>query len=95
MTKLLLSGLFALSFGFQNSNAQAESLSLVSKNMQIVVAPSAAVLKARILSVKANMMSYQTMVETYGVDWGGEYPSNLKVLNNNTSDKFWEAKMVL
>lgn len=37
-------------------------------------------LKARISSVKANMHTLQTLVETYGVDWGGGYPSNMKSL---------------
>lgn len=31
-------------------------------------------------SVKANMHTVQTMVETYAVDWGGIYPATLKAL---------------
>ena len=30
--------------------------------------------RAKVSSVKANMHSFQTMIETYGVDWGGSYP---------------------
>ncbi|PIQ24185.1 hypothetical protein COW36_10210 [bacterium (Candidatus Blackallbacteria) CG17_big_fil_post_rev_8_21_14_2_50_48_46] len=32
--------------------------------------------RAKISSVKANMHAFQTMVETYGVDWGGAYPTS-------------------
>ena len=31
--------------------------------------------RAKISSVKANMHTFQTMIETYGVDWGGQYPN--------------------
>ncbi|PIQ24494.1 hypothetical protein COW36_24590 [bacterium (Candidatus Blackallbacteria) CG17_big_fil_post_rev_8_21_14_2_50_48_46] len=30
--------------------------------------------RAKISSIKANMHTVQTMLETYGVDWGGTYP---------------------
>lgn len=33
--------------------------------------------RAKISSVKANMHTVQTMLETYGVDWGGTYPSTV------------------
>ncbi|MBT9544521.1 MAG: hypothetical protein IV090_03955 [Candidatus Sericytochromatia bacterium] len=33
--------------------------------------------KAKTSSVKANMHTLQTLVETYGVDWGGMYPENM------------------
>lgn len=33
---------------------------------------------ARISSVKANMHTLQTMIETYAVDWGGMYPQTLE-----------------
>jgi hypothetical protein len=92
MMKLILAGLFSLTFGLQNFNAQAENLTQVAENMQIAAAPTAAMIKASISSVKANMMSYQTMVETYGVDWAGEYPSNLKILNKeaqNSASPYW------
>lgn len=32
--------------------------------------------RAKIASVKSNMHSFQTMIETYGIDWGGLYPTN-------------------
>ncbi len=30
--------------------------------------------RARISSIKSNMHTFQVMLETYGVDWGGRYP---------------------
>lgn len=33
--------------------------------------------RAKISSVKANMHTVQTMLETYGVDWGGVYPTTV------------------
>jgi type II secretion system protein G len=33
--------------------------------------------RAKISSIKANMHTVQTMLETYGVDWGGTYPSTV------------------
>jgi len=33
--------------------------------------------RAKLSSVKANMHTVQTAVETYGVDWGGVYPASL------------------
>jgi type II secretion system protein G len=33
--------------------------------------------RAKISSVKANMHTVQTMLETYGVDWGGTYPTTV------------------
>lgn len=36
--------------------------------------------RAKISSVKANMHTVQTMLETYGVDWGGTYPSTVSQL---------------
>ncbi|MGE3726215.1 MAG: type II secretion system protein [Candidatus Sericytochromatia bacterium] len=32
--------------------------------------------RAKVSSVKANMHVFQTMIETYGVDWGGQYPNS-------------------
>jgi len=32
--------------------------------------------RAKISSVKSNMHTFQTMIETYGVDWGGQYPNS-------------------
>lgn len=36
--------------------------------------------RAKISSVKANMHTFQTIVETYAVDWGGVYPPNVEAL---------------
>ncbi|MGE3724928.1 MAG: type II secretion system protein [Candidatus Sericytochromatia bacterium] len=36
--------------------------------------------RAKISSIKANMHTVQTMLETYGVDWGGTYPSSATAL---------------
>lgn len=36
--------------------------------------------RARVSSVKANMHTLQTMIETYAVDWGGCYPDNLEAM---------------
>lgn len=44
-------------------------------------------------SVKANMHTLQTMVETYAVDWGGLYPDNLETLQReaqNTDTAYWK-----
>jgi hypothetical protein len=35
---------------------------------------------AVVSSLKANMHTFQTIVETYAVDWGGVYPDNVKML---------------
>lgn len=35
---------------------------------------------SRPVHVKSQMHSLQTMLETYGVDWGGEYPPDLAIL---------------
>ena len=39
--------------------------------------------RAKVSSVKANAHTLQTVLETYAVDWGGQYGSNL---NNNKSE---------
>ena|SRR3990167_2234921 len=36
--------------------------------------------RAKISSIKANMHTVQTMLETYGVDWGGTYPTDVAQL---------------
>lgn len=44
-------------------------------------------------SVKANMHTLQTMVETYAVDWAGVYPSNIEALHqeaNETNKAYWK-----
>lgn len=50
--------------------------------------------RAMISSVKANMHTTQTMVETYAVDWKGFYPDNIESLNkeaiNNKTGIYWK-----
>lgn len=45
-------------------------------------------------SVKANAHTIQTMVETYAVDWKGEYPNNINNLkleaSKNAVNKYWK-----
>lgn len=44
-------------------------------------------------SVKANMYTLQTIVETYAVDWGGVYPPHLKALKleaTKTGRDYWK-----
>lgn len=41
--------------------------------------------RAKISSVKANMHTYQTMTETYGVDFGGVYPDNVAALSTEAN----------
>jgi len=36
--------------------------------------------RAKVSSVKSNMRTFQTMVETYGVDFGGRYPDTVDIL---------------
>lgn len=36
--------------------------------------------RAKAYTVRANMHTYQTMIETYAVDWGGVYPQNVTEL---------------
>ena len=43
-------------------------------------------------SVKANMHTIQTVLETYAVDWGGVYPENVETLKNEASSKnYWKV----
>lgn len=42
--------------------------------------------RAKISSVKANMHTFQTIVETYGVDFGGSYAANVTKLNTAATD---------
>ena len=49
--------------------------------------------RAKISSVKANMHTVQTMLETYGVDWGGTYPGTAAILAteaNTASNPYWK-----
>ncbi len=42
--------------------------------------------RAKLSSVKANMHTIQTMVETYAVDWGGVYDADIVVIAAEASD---------
>lgn len=49
--------------------------------------------KVAAYSVKANMHTLQTMLETYAVDWGGLYPDSLAQLKHeatNSSYAYWK-----
>lgn len=49
--------------------------------------------RAKVSSVKANMHTLQTIVETYAVDWGGVYPDNLEGLyeeSNQVGRQYWK-----
>ncbi len=41
--------------------------------------------RAKLSSVKANMHTYQTIVETYAVDWGGTYGANITEVRNEAT----------
>lgn len=41
-------------------------------------------------AIKANMHTFQTVLETYAVDWGGLYPQNAKALvEEAVAGKYW------
>jgi type II secretory pathway pseudopilin PulG len=49
--------------------------------------------RQRPASIKTNMHSLQTLVETYGVDWGTEYPTDLRVLETEAKtceNPYWK-----
>lgn len=49
--------------------------------------------RAKVSSVKANMHTLQTVLETYAVDWGGTYATNtvaLKSEADSTGKKYWK-----
>lgn len=49
--------------------------------------------RSKISSVKANMHTTQTMLETYAVDWGGIYPPNMEALYeeaNQPGRAYWK-----
>ena len=52
--------------------------------------PEGAAERTRQHAVKANMHTFQTMVETYAVDWGGVYPANLSELLREAQAKRYE-----
>jgi prepilin-type N-terminal cleavage/methylation domain-containing protein len=41
--------------------------------------------RAKMSSVKANMHTFQTIVETYAVDWGGVYAGNVSILSTEAN----------
>jgi len=52
--------------------------------------------RAKISSVKANMHTFQTIVETYAVDAGGVYPQDIATLNtvskvSGATSAYWKA----
>jgi general secretion pathway protein G len=48
--------------------------------------------RAKLSSVKANMHTFQTIAETYAVDWGGVYGSGVDTLKNEaTSKSYWKV----
>lgn len=47
--------------------------------------------RAKISSVKANMHTAQTTLETYAVDWGGLYPTGVTALKTEAdAKKYWK-----
>lgn len=46
--------------------------------------------RAKIGAVKANMHAFQTIVETYGVDWGGGYPTDYASIQTEAQTKNYE-----
>ena len=60
-------------------------------NTTIIDSYGEATAKAKISSVKANMHTLQTMVETYAVDFGGKYPRNITELKNEAQKlSYWK-----
>lgn len=48
--------------------------------------------RMKISSVKANMHTFQTMLETYSVDWNGEYPKNIDQLKREAiKNNYWKS----
>ncbi|PIW19150.1 hypothetical protein COW36_01690 [bacterium (Candidatus Blackallbacteria) CG17_big_fil_post_rev_8_21_14_2_50_48_46] len=50
--------------------------------------------RSPISTVKANMHTVQTMLETYGVDWGGTYPLHFSLLKQEAQtvrNPYWKA----
>lgn len=47
--------------------------------------------RAKVSSVKANMHTFQTALETYAVDWGGVYPATSAELKTaGTANNYWK-----
>ena len=50
--------------------------------------------RAKLANVKSNMHTFQTIVETYAVDWGGTYPQNIAEANNQATqaaNPYWKS----
>lgn len=48
--------------------------------------------RAKIANVKSNAHTVQTMLESYGVDWGGKYPDLVADLEKEAKDgAYWKA----
>lgn len=50
--------------------------------------------RAKVASVKGNMHTVQTMIETYGVDWGGAYPTAYDQLRNEAINRAYAKDFV-
>lgn len=47
--------------------------------------------RAKVSSVKANMHTFQTALETYAVDWGGVYPATVsELVTEGTAQDYWK-----
>ncbi len=47
--------------------------------------------RAKVASVKANMHTFQTALETYAVDWGGQYPDTVANAESQArQDGYWK-----
>lgn len=49
--------------------------------------------RAKISSVKANLHTVQTMLETYSVDWSGQYPPNTAMLDQEARNKKYNKEL--
>ena len=50
--------------------------------------------RAKLANVKSNMHTFQTIVETYAVDWGGTYPQNIGEASNQATqaaNPYWKS----
>lgn len=43
--------------------------------------------RAKVSAVKANMQSFQIMLETFAIDWSGRYPEDVQALESAAQDK--------
>lgn len=49
--------------------------------------------RAKISSVKSNLHTVQTMLETYSVDWSGQYPPNTAMLDQEAKAKKYNKEL--